>query len=172
MTTKKHSLIKKNVSCKNTSVLNKAICVLAENNNNVSGTIEFIQYKNNLKIIYEVYGLSNGKHGFHIHAYGDLTESCSSTCGHFNPHNSQHGGLHSKHRHAGDLGNIISKNEVSKGVMYTKSVSLFHNNLNILGRSIVIHDKEDDLGKGGNDESLVTGNAGKRLACGVIGLRK
>lgn len=97
---------------------------------------------------------------------------CSSTCGHFNPHNSHHGGLHSKHRHVGgDLGNIISKNEVSIGVMYTKSVSLLHNNLNILGRSIVILVKEDDLGKGGNDEYLVTGNAGKRLACGVIGLR-
>jgi len=42
----------------------------------------------------------------------------------------------------------------------------------VIGRSFIIHKDTDDLGKGGNIESLKTGNAGKRIGCGVIGITK
>ena len=42
----------------------------------------------------------------------------------------------------------------------------------IIGRSIVIHENPDDLGKGGYPDSKTTGHAGKRIACGVIGYSK
>ena len=117
--------------------------------------------------------MTDGLHGFHIHEYGDLSDGCNSACSHFNPFNKNHGGLHSKERHEGDLGNIESKNNISKGELFAKGLSLTRNKkLSILGRMFIVHDKEDDLGLGGDEESLKTGNAGARLACGVIGLKK
>jgi superoxide dismutase, Cu-Zn family len=156
---------------KNNSNLLKAICVLHQNKLNVDGVIKFTQLPKTLKIEYEIYGLSNGLHGFHVHNYGDLTDECKNACSHFNPYNKNHGSNNSKERHLGDLGNILSKNRKSKGVIYNNSISLNIKKKNcIIGRSIIVHQGEDDLGLGKNDESLKTGNAGKRLACGVIGL--
>ena len=117
--------------------------------------------------------MEDGKHGFHVHEYGDLTDGCMSACAHFNPFNKNHGGRHSEERHVGDLGNIESKNKVSKGYFYDDVISLDVKKINsIVGRAIVVHADEDDLGKGGDEESLKTGNAGKRLGCGIIGLCK
>ena len=160
---------------KNRKSILKSICVLHENKDNITGVIKFVQRtkKSRVKIEYEIKGLKNGKHGFHIHEYGDLTDGCMSSCAHFNPFNKKHGGKNSKERHVGDLGNIISKNKISKGVMYDKHISLdLKSRRCIIGRCVVVHADEDDLGKGGDDESLITGNAGKRVACGVIGLAK
>ena len=42
--------------------------------------------------------------------------------------------------------------------------------LSVIGRSFVLYEGEDDLGKGGHEDSLTTGNAGKRVACGVVGI--
>ena len=120
---------------------------------------------------YEIYGLQDGLHGFHIHEFGDLSDGCNTACSHFNPFNKKHGGLHSKERHAGDLGNIESINKKSIGELFVQDLCLVRNRkTSVLGRMFIIHDKEDDLGEGGDEESLKTGNAGARLACGVIGL--
>lgn len=152
--------------------INKAVSVLAENKNKITGKIYFSENKKSkLKINYEIYGLSNGKHGFHIHEYGDLTDGCKSACSHFNPFGKKHGGPKSDERHAGDLGNIVSKNGIAKGTLYDNILSLdFKNPACIIGRMIIIHKDEDDLGLGENEESLITGNAGERVACGIIGI--
>lgn len=56
------------------------------------------------KIHAEVEGLTPGLHGFHVHAFGDLTGGCATTGGHFNPHGKQHGAPSDENRHVGDLG--------------------------------------------------------------------
>jgi superoxide dismutase, Cu-Zn family len=144
------------------------------NSNEIKGTVVFTQTsRRQLKIEYEIYGLADGKHGFHIHEYGDMTEGCKSGCAHFNPFGKKHGGPNSKERHAGDLGNIVSKDGEAKGFLYDRILSVdFNNPACIVGRMVILHKDEDDLGLGGNDESLKTGNAGERIACGVIGLKK
>ena len=155
----------------------RAVAVLAENKNEITGNVFFTEIgtktSTKLKIEYEIYGLTDGKHGFHIHEFGDLTDGCKSACAHFNPFDKQHGGPNSNNRHAGDLGNIVSNNGIAKGVLFDKILSLnFKNPACVIGRMIIVHKDEDDLGLGGNDDSLKTGNAGERVSCGVIGIQK
>ena len=155
---------------KKTNIL-KAICVLHKNKHNIDGIVKFTQLPKTLKIEYEINKLSDGLHGFHVHNYGDLTDECKNACSHFNPYNKNHGSNNSTVRHLGDLGNIFSKNKKAEGVVYNNSISLCIKKKNcIIGRSIIVHQGKDDLGLGSDLESLKTGNAGKRLACGVIGL--
>lgn len=152
----------------------RAVCVLHPNKNNVTGVVKFSQTvgKKRVKVQYEIKGLKDGEHGFHVHECGDLTSGCTSACAHFNPFNTNHGGRKSKERHVGDLGNIKSKNGVAQGSFYDKIISLdYKSKCCIIGRAIVVHADRDDLGKGGDEESLKTGNAGARVGCGIIGIK-
>ena len=150
-----------------------AISVINSNTNGITGQILFTEKANKLEISYEIDGLADGNHGFHIHEYGDLSDGCTSSCSHFNPFGKKHGGLHSEERHAGDLGNIISKDGKAQGTINAKVLSLsFKSRACIIGRMAIIHKGEDDLGLGGDTESSITGNAGERVACGVIGIKK
>lgn len=155
----------------------KAIAILFDNNFKPQGKVIFEENLTTKRtdIYVDVKSnslLSKGLHGFHIHESGDLSEHCTSLCAHYNPFNDVHGGPRSQHRHLGDLGNLKANN---KGEIYQKLSHSFlplSGKYSIIGRSVIIHDSEDDLGRGGNEESLKTGNAGKRLLCGVIGYKK
>jgi len=126
----------------------------------VDGTLVTIRLKNLPK---------NSIHAIHIHEYGDPTQGCKSMGGHWNPYHTNHGSLLGPERHAGDLCNNIITN--SRGNVTYQYIDPVHNIQAILGRSVVIHEKGDDLGLGGNKQSLITGNAGARLECAIIGIR-
>ncbi|KIH53886.1 copper/zinc superoxide dismutase, partial [Ancylostoma duodenale] len=121
----------------------------------------------------EIKGLTPGLHGFHVHQYGDLTNGCTSTGSHFNPFNKTHGGPRDENRHNGDLGSIEAGPDGVARFNITDPMVKLHGKNSVIGRAVVVHANVDDLGKGKGSrrkESLKTGNAGARLACGVIGI--
>jgi superoxide dismutase, Cu-Zn family len=146
------------------------------NNDPIKGTVKFIEEltKDRIRIEINVSGLSaNSLHGFHVHEAGDLTDKCTSMCAHFNPYGKIHGCPGVSNRHVGDLGNLETNGQgVAKYVMYDDVIKLRGTKCNIIGRGLIIHEDPDDCGLGNNEESLKTGNAGKRIACAVIGYSK
>ncbi|RIA94955.1 Cu-Zn superoxide dismutase [Glomus cerebriforme] len=152
----------------------KAIAVFVPDNPSVKvkGTITFTQASENAptEVDVEINGLTPGDHGFHIHEFGDNTNGCTSAGPHFNPHNKQHGAPQDENRHVGDLGNVTANTDGSVKTKLTDNQLKLSGPHSIVGRSVVVHVDADDLGKGGHEQSLTTGNAGGRLACGVIGI--
>lgn len=148
----------------------KAVAVL-KGNSNVEGVVTLTQENEGpTSVNVRITGLAPGPHGFHLHEYGDTTNGCISTGAHFNPNKLTHGAPEDNIRHAGDLGNIIANADgVAEAKILDSQISLSGPNA-VIGRALVVHELEDDLGKGGHELSLTTGNAGGRLACGVVGL--
>lgn len=128
------------------------------------GIVNFMQEGTTCCITYSLHDLDpKRKHGFHIHENTFQNDDCNEAGSHYNPKGKEHGGLDSEQRHDGDLGNIETDTYgESAGNMCAKL-----NLEDIIGRTIVLHAEEDDLGK--NDgESKTTGNAGARIDCAII----
>jgi Cu-Zn family superoxide dismutase len=148
---------------------NKLIAVLsAKSDSKVKGNVEFTAAAEGVKLKIQMSGLKpNSTHGFHIHEFGDCTApDASSAGGHFSTNSKTHGGPTSEMHHSGDLGNLQAD---SKGVIETEKTFNFFTiagENSILGHSIVLHEKADDL------KSQPAGDSGKRIACGVIGIAK
>lgn len=163
----------------------KAITIIKNHSNidnlKTDGRIYFDSLPNGqVRVHGQITGLTPGKHGFHIHETGDLSQGCTSLKGHFNPFNKTHGSrtvidslgreVTNTNRHVGDLGNIIADINGVANVDFVDSLIKLDGPYSIIGRSVIVHLGEDDLGQGNNKESLITGNAGKRVGCGVIGI--
>ena len=151
----------------------KAICILNSTPGVVMGTVLFEQADANssTSIHGKFTGLTPGQlHGFHIHNWGNLSNGCVTAGPHYNPYKVTHAGPEDSSRHVGDLGNVQADAE-GNGLYerIDREVKLF-GPLSVIGRACVLHKDVDDLGKGGHELSLTTGNAGARIACGVIGM--
>ncbi|XP_076033889.1 superoxide dismutase [Cu-Zn]-like [Oratosquilla oratoria] len=112
-------------------------------------------------------GLTPGFHGFHIHEFGMQGGNCGDARGHYNPEKKSHGAPGEENSHVGDLGNIEADESGDSYVKMEMDISLWGSN-SVVGRGLVVHEGEDDLGKGGDSGSLSTGNAGSRMACCTI----
>lgn len=162
-----HSQVKDNKADNNTDLLS-AVCILfPTEKNETRGMVKFTQTSEGIKIVADVVGLTPGKHGFHIHEFGDCSLlDGKSAGGHFNPDDKKHGAPDGSERHVGDLGNLLANEEGKANYEMIDTHISFSGPHSIIGRAIIVHAGEDDL------TSQPTGNAGARLACGVIGLAK
>jgi Cu-Zn family superoxide dismutase len=129
----------------------------------VSGTIRFVQVGNRVRVTGEVTGHTGGSKGFHLHEKGDCSSADGmSAGGHFNPAKAKHGAPGAGH--AGDLGNLVFDQSGRASVnMMVDGITVSRDAANgIIGRAVIVHASEDDL------KTDPTGNAGGRVACGVI----
>ncbi|KAH7727061.1 cytoplasmic Cu/Zn-superoxide dismutase [Aphelenchoides avenae] len=141
----------------------------------VKGTVWFHQPQEDYPVTVqgEIHGLKPGAHGMHVHQWGDVTEGCASAGPHFNPFEKKHGPPEEESRHVGDLGNIQAASDGLAVFNFNDRVIQLSGPNSVVGRCLVVHEKEDDLGKGEGDhrdESLRTGNTGKHIAYGIIGI--
>ncbi len=146
----------------------KAVAVLhPTKGNKANGVITFTQTEKGVRVTGEIKDLSPGKHGFHIHEYGDCSAPDAESAGpHFNPEDKPHGAPADEQRHVGDLGNLEADSSGrAKADMVDSKLSLSGEH-SIVGRAVVVHAQPDDLA------SQPSGSAGARIACGVVGVAK
>ena len=148
-----------------------AVCVLKSDR--INGVVYMKEYDGKTTFTGKILGLTpNKKHGFHIHEAGDLTDGCMSACAHYNPYNKNHGDRLAGERHVGDLGNLLGDSNGACNFTFDDFLVKLSGDYSVIGRSLIIHEDEDDLGLGDEKDSLTTGHAGKRIVCGIIGYRK
>lgn len=129
------------------SSITRGICLLSNPEKGIKGYVKFEDNNYKTKISVEIIGLPKGKHGIHIHEFGNLTSGCQSAGVHYNPFKKDHGGPNNENRHVGDIGNIEADDNGNAYLKYEDDLIKLSGEFSILGRSVVVHELEDDLGK-------------------------
>jgi Cu-Zn family superoxide dismutase len=131
--------------------------------NSATGRVEFTKGPGGVTISAELQGLKPGPHGFHVHEKGDCSApDASSAGGHFNPTTMPHAGPDADKRHDGDLGNVTADASGKAELTRVDKHLELSGDRSIVGRAVVVHALADDF------SSQPAGNAGARVACGVI----
>jgi Cu-Zn family superoxide dismutase len=131
--------------------------------NKAIGEVNFEQMGGKVRVTAQVIRLpANREFGFHIHEVGDCSSGDGTSAkGHFNPYGKPHG--QGAERHAGDMPNLKSDAKgKAKLTVDLDIITLASGPASIIGRGVIVHADADDY------KTQPTGNAGARLACGVI----
>lgn len=129
------------------------------------GEATFEQVGDKVHVVVYVQGLKAGQeHGLHIHEVGDCSSGDGmSTKGHFNPQGKPHARYDSAERHAGDLPPLkAGKDGRAKVDAMLDVITVGAGPASVVGRGLIVHADPDDF------RTQPTGNAGARIACGVI----
>ena len=153
----------------NTTKSIKAVCLLnSASGSSVEGKAVFTEINNKVTLEIDVKGLSFGYHAFHIHEFGDCSSiDAKSAGGHWNPDNHKHGKWGTESHHKGDIANLFADSSGRSSLKFETDLWCLDcddESKNILNKSLIIHQGPDDF------HSQPSGNAGKRIACGVINL--
>lgn len=133
----------------------------------VTGSVSFRKVEGGIEVSGTIRKLTSGLHGFHIHEFGDLSdlEAGESAGGHFNPTGHEHGPPDGEQRHAGDFGNVEADSQGTATFSFVDNKISLSGPTSILGRGLVVHAGEDKF-------TQPSGDAGARVALGVIGVAK
>ena len=133
-------------------------------NQTAKGTVHLME-RNDGSVDVDV-DLSNvpaGVHGFHIHDKGDCGDNGNAAGGHFNPTSAQHGAPTAPSHHAGDFGNVTADSSGNVKMKFnTRAITVSPSSSSAVGHAVVLHGNPDDL------TTQPSGNAGPRIACGVV----
>ena len=145
-----------------------AVAVLSPTaSNTAGGTVHFKSTSGGVAVSATLKGLAPGAHGFHVHEFGDCTApDATSAGGHFNPAAKPHGAPADAARHAGDLGNVTAAADGTATLSWTDAAMKLDGPDGVVGHAVIVHANADDL------KTQPTGNAGGRVACGVVGVAK
>lgn len=134
-------------------------------NSGATGSVTFKKVEGGIEVSGTVRQLTPGLHGFHVHEFGNLSdlETGESAGGHFNPTGDEHGPRDSEQRHAGDFGNVQADSEGTATFSFVDTKISLSGAAAIVGRGLVVHAGEDKF-------TQPTGDAGARVALGVIGV--
>ncbi len=139
----------------------------AKSGSSVAGTVTFTQQGERVRVVASVSGLKpNQEHGFHVHEKGDCSSPDGmSTGGHFNPMGNPHGPQNMAH-HGGDMPSLkADANGKADATFMIDGVLLTPGDKGLVGKGVIVHANPDDY------MTQPTGNAGGRIACGVITMK-